>query len=69
MYSEGPVTTHTIQDLLVEVRRLLAEYHEDESQWFSHPDFGEISSKDTIRIIAIHIRHHLKIIHDILNTK
>lgn len=37
-----------------------------ENQYFMHPLFGMLNQKQTIRFLAIHTRHHLKIIKDIV---
>jgi hypothetical protein len=37
-----------------------------EQQYFMHPFFGQLNKKQTLRFLAIHTQHHLKIIRDIL---
>lgn len=36
------------------------------NQYFMHPIFGQLNQKQTFRFLAIHTRHHLKIISAIL---
>ena len=38
----------------------------EENQYFMHPFFGQLNKKQTIKLLAIHTEHHLKIIRDIL---
>ncbi len=38
-----------------------------ESAIFTHPYFGSLSKKQSIRFVEVHTKHHLKIIDDILN--
>ena len=38
----------------------------EEQQYFMHPFFGQLNKKQTIKFLAIHTKHHLKIIRDIL---
>jgi hypothetical protein len=38
----------------------------NKNQYFTHPIFGELNKKDTIRFLYVHTYHHYKIIKDIL---
>jgi hypothetical protein len=38
------------------------------NQYFTHPIFGELNSKDTFKFLAVHTYHHEKIIKDILKA-
>ncbi len=38
----------------------------NKNQYFTHPIFGELNTKDTIRFLYVHTYHHYKIIKDIL---
>ena len=38
----------------------------EKNQYFTHPFFGDLHTADTIKFLAVHTNHHLKIIKDIL---
>jgi hypothetical protein len=38
----------------------------NKNQYFTHPIFGELNKKETIRFLYVHTYHHYKIIKDIL---
>lgn len=61
------ITLETLQDSLKNTYQAVA-YLKDcqEQQYFMHPFFGQLNKKQTLRFLAIHTKHHLKIIRDIL---
>jgi hypothetical protein len=50
----------TIKQMLLELEHLDAKCH------FMHPYFGQLNLKQTKKFLALHTKHHLKIIDDIL---
>ncbi len=51
------------------VRQLLEELqHLDAKSNFTHPYFGQLNLKQTQKFLAIHTKHHLKIIEDIIRS-
>ena len=38
----------------------------EKNQYFTHPIFGDLHTEDTIKFLAVHTNHHLKIIKDII---
>jgi len=51
------------------VRQLLEELqHLDAKSNFTHPYFGQLNLKHTKKFLAIHTKHHLKIIEDIIRS-
>lgn len=40
----------------------------EENKFFTHPYFGDLNKKHTIRMIELHTRHHLAIIDDIIKA-
>jgi hypothetical protein len=51
------------------VRQLLNELqHLDAKSNFTHPYFGQLNLKQTKKFLAIHTKHHLKIIEDIIQS-
>jgi hypothetical protein len=61
------ITLETLQESLKNTYQAVA-YLKDcqEDQYFMHPFFGQLNKKQTIKFLAIHTQHHLKIIRDIL---
>ena len=61
------ITIETLQESLKNTYQAIA-YLKDcqERQYFMHPFFGQLNKKQTIKLLAIHTQHHLKIIRDIL---
>jgi len=48
---------------------LLALEHLDAKSHFMHPYFGQLNLKQTKKFLALHTKHHLKIIDDIIRTQ
>ena len=61
------IILETLQESLKNTYQAVA-YLKDcqEQQYFMHPFFGQLNKKQTLRFLAIHTQHHLKIIRDIL---
>jgi len=62
-----PYTLHELQILLAQTKEaieILPGLHRN--QYFAHPYFDHLNVKPTIRFLAIHANHHLKIIADIV---
>ncbi|MCE3282583.1 MAG: hypothetical protein K0Q66_1320 [Chitinophagaceae bacterium] len=50
------------RDKITALERLTARHH------FEHPYFGELNLKESIKFLAMHTRHHLQIVNDILKS-
>jgi hypothetical protein len=61
------ITIETLQESLKNTYQAIA-YLKDcqENQYFMHPFFGQLNKKQTIKFLAIHTKHHLKIVRDVL---
>lgn len=62
VFNAETLRTHliTTKDIIQELKTL------PPSAYFTHPFFGDLKLKATIRFLEIHTKHHLKIIEDIL---
>ena len=60
-------TSEQLREDLQTVRLMLLELeHLDAKSNFMHPYFGQLNLKQTKKFLALHTKHHLKIIDDIL---
>jgi len=60
-------TLDAIQDFLIKAKASPLKYAEmEKNKFFLHPYLGNIKSNGGLKLLEIHTRHHLDIIHDIL---
>ena len=61
------ITVDLLQESLKNTYQAITYLKDCEAnQYFMHPFFGQLNKKQTIKFLAIHTKHHLKIIRDIL---
>jgi hypothetical protein len=62
-------TSAQLREALQTVRLMLLELeHLDAKCHFMHPYFGQLNLKQTQKFLALHTKHHLKIIDDIIKV-
>lgn len=63
----GEITPESLQAHIALCRQRLAELVQVRNDhYFTHPFFGDLKKKETLRFLYVHTEHHLKIIKDIL---
>ena len=62
------ITTESIQTSIQNTKQAIAELVAcQKNQYFLHPIFGNLNTPATIYFLAIHTKHHLRIIKDIVS--
>ncbi len=64
----GDLPENLIPQLEKAIAKIKALANLQKHHHFPHPYFGKLNLKETIKFLAIHTNHHLKIINDILKT-
>ena len=66
---EGEITLETLKQTFEKTRQTIQTIESLQSNnYFKHPYFGDLNLKPTTRFLALHTKHHLKIIKDIIKT-
>ena len=64
---EGEISLETLDMSLSKVKENLMDWKDlDKNTYFPHPFFGILNKKETENFLALHTKHHLMIIDDIL---
>ena len=64
---EGEISLETLDMSLSKVKENLMDWKDlDKNTYFPHPFFGILNKKETANFLALHTKHHLMIIKDIL---
>lgn len=64
---EGEISLETLDMSLSKVKENLMDWKDlDKNTYFPHPFFGILNKKETANFLALHTKHHLMIIDDIL---
>lgn len=64
---EGEISLETLDMSLSKVKENLMDWKDlDKNTHFPHPFFGILNKKETANFLALHTKHHLMIIDDIL---
>ena len=67
---EGEISSETLGLSLSKVKENLMDWKDlDKNTHFPHPFFGILNKKETENFLALHTKHHLMIIDDILNKE
>jgi hypothetical protein len=63
----GEITPESLQAHVALCRQRLAELEQvGNDHYFTHPFFGDLKKKETLRFLYVHTEHHLKIIREML---
>ena len=63
----GEITQETLRAHVALCRQRLAELEQvGMDHYFTHPFFGDLKKKETLRFLYVHTEHHLKIIREML---
>ena len=58
---------HLLNHLLLTKNKIKELEHLSKDNYFEHPFFGKLKSKQTLDFLEIHTKHHLEIIEDIVS--
>jgi hypothetical protein len=65
--NEKEITAESIREFLEKTKLQITKIENlNKNSHFTHPIFGHLNKKESIRFIEIHNEHHLKIIRDML---
>ena len=66
---KGETTVEILQEHIAQAyKSLLLLPSLEDNHFFSHPLFGQVNKKGTIKFLTIHTKHHLAIMEDIANA-
>ena len=64
---KGDISQESLKNLVEELKALATDVKKiDKNSFFSHPIFGDLNKKSTLKFIKVHSNHHLKIIKDLI---
>ncbi len=67
---QAKITKELLLESVERAKNSIAELNKvQNNQYFSHPYFGHLNLKPTIKFLKIHTKHHLDIINDIVKAK
>jgi hypothetical protein len=67
LVTPGEITRETLLAHITLCRQRIVELEKAEAgNFFTHPFFGDLKKKETLRFLYVHTEHHLKIIREML---